>query len=135
MKKFLLVISILLTVFLTSACTVDKPGILFNKYPITEETVMNSGTVFKANTRIYYLVLMPEKVHSRYIYLQIIKKDNKQARLGYKMYYGKTLRLKDEHINYYDDYIVISEARAYVMQVFSKDNPQKVLAIGQFYVQ
>lgn len=79
-------------------------------------------------------MLLPEKIRSRYIYLQIIKKDNKEGRLGYKIYYGKTVRLKDEQINYYDDYIVISEPGAYVMQIYSKDNPQKVLCVGQFFV-
>lgn len=134
MKSFLTLASVFLIMFFTSACTADKPAILFNKYPITEDTVMGYGNLFKPNTRIYYLVLLPEKIRSRYIYLQIIKKDNKEGRLGYKIYYGKTVRLKDEQINYYDDYIVISEPGAYVMQIYSKDNPQKVLCVGQFFV-
>lgn len=135
MKKFWIIFSIIFVMFLTSACTSDKPAILFNKYPITEDTVMGYGNLFKPNTRIYYLVLLPEKIHSRYIYLQIIKKDNKEGRLGYKIYYGKTVRLKNEQINYYDDYIVISEPGAYVMQIYSKDNLSKILAVGQFFVQ
>ncbi len=135
MKKLWILVSIFLVMLTTTGCTGDKPAILFNKYPITEDTVMGYGNLFKPNTRIYYLVLIPEKIHSRYIFLQIIKKDNKEGRLGYKMFYGKTVRLKDEHVNYYDDYIVIGEPGAYVMQVFSKDNPQKVYALGQFFVQ
>lgn len=134
MKKFLVFLTMLFLVFSTSACTSEKPGILFNKYPITEDTVMGYETVFGVGTRIYYLVLMPEKIHSRYAYLQIIKKGS-AGRLGYKVYYGKTIRLKNEQIYYYDDYIVINEPGNYVMQIFSKDNPQKVLTMGEFLVK
>ena len=132
--KFFTAIILAIMLF-TSACKADKPGILFNKYPITENTITNCGYVFKPNTRIYYLVILPEKIHSRYIYLQIIKKDNKEGRLGYKIYYGKTVRLKNEQLYYYDDYIVISEPGAYVMQIYSRDEPQKVLTTGQFFVE
>lgn len=134
MKKFLTIAFIFSIMLFTSACEADKPGILFNKYPITKDTVMGYGNLFKPNTRIYYLVLLPERIHSRYIFLQIIKKDNSEGRLGYKMYYGKTVRLKDEQVYYYDDYIVISEPGAYVMQIYSKDRPQKVLTSAQFFV-
>ena len=74
-------------------------------------------------------------MHSRYIYVQIIKKDNDQGRLGYKLYYGNTVRLKDEQVYYYDDYIVINEPGIYVMKIYSKDNPTKVLTMGQFFVK
>ena len=135
MKKFLILVSIVFVMLLTSACTEEKPGILFNKYPITEDTVMGYESVFAPGTRIYYLILMPEKIHSRYAYLQIIKKDNDYGRLGYKIYYGKNIRLKNEQIYYYDDYIVINESGSYVMQVYSRDNPQKVLTMGEFWVK
>ena len=64
MKKLLLFISIFFVMIMTSACSEEKPGILFNKYPITEDTVMGYENVFAAGTRIYYLILMPEKIHS-----------------------------------------------------------------------
>lgn len=67
--------------------------------------------------------------------MQIIKKDNDYERLGYKVYYGKDIRLKDEQIYYYDDYIVINQSGAYVMQIFSRDNPQKVLTMNEFWVK
>ena len=79
----------------TAACS-DKPGILFNKNPITKENVLDYSSVFKPNVRIYYLILMPKRNHSRYLYVQLIKKDNKEMRLGYKLYWTKTIRLKDE---------------------------------------
>lgn len=113
----------------------DKPAILFNKNPITKENVMDYSSVFKPNVRIYYLILMPKKVHSRYIYIQIIKKDNDMERLGYKLYWANTVRLKDEEVYYYDDYIVIGEPGAYVMKVYSKDRPTEPLTMAQFFVR
>ena len=86
MKRLLTVFVILFVMVFTSACSDEKPGILFNKYPITEDTVMGYQQVFERGTRIYYLVVMPEKIHSRYVYLQIIKKDNDYGRMGYKIY-------------------------------------------------
>lgn len=134
MKKFLIISVIVTVMFLTSACREAKPGILFNKYPITADTIMGNEYVFKPNSRIYYLVVLPQKIHSRYAYLQIIKKD-KGGYLGYKIYYGKTIRLKNEQVNYYDDYIVISEPGIYVMKIYSKDDPQRILTLGEFYVK
>ncbi len=137
MKKFILFLVSLIILSTTTACidTGDKPAILFNKNPITKETVMDYSTVFKPNVRIYYLILMPKKVHSRYIYIQIIKKDNAQERLGYKLYWANTVRLKDEEVFYYDDYIVISQPGAYVMKVYSKDRPTVPLTMAQFFVR
>ena len=137
MKKIILILTALITLITTTACIDmgDKPAILFNKNPITKENVMDYSTVFKPNVRIYYLILMPKKVHSRYIYIQIIKKDNDMERLGYKLYWANTVRLKDEEVYYYDDYIVIGEPGAYVMKVYSKDRPTEPLTMAQFFVR
>lgn len=135
MKKIILFFTALILLSVTTACTGDKPAILFNKNPITKENVMDYSSVFKPNVRIYYLVLMPKKVHSRFIYIQIIKKDNAQERLGYKLYWANTVRLKDEQMYYYDDYIVINQPGAYVMKVYSKDDPQEPMTMAQFFVR
>lgn len=135
MKKLILALTLLILTLTTSACNTDKAAILFNRDPITEENVLNNSTIFERNERIYYLILMPKTVHSRYIYIQVIKKDNDYAQLGYKLYWANTFRLKDEQINYYNDYIVLNESGAYIMKVYSKDNPQKVLTQAQFFVR
>lgn len=134
MKKIILFIVALILVVMTSACS-DKSSIMFNKNPITKENVMDYSSVFKPNVRIYYLILLPKKVHSRYLYIQVIKKDNDEGRLGYKLYWTKTVRLKDEEQNYFSDYVVMNEKGAYVMQVYSKDRPQEPLARAQFFIQ
>lgn len=135
MKKLILALTLLILTLTTSACNTDKAAILFNRDPITEENVLNNSTIFERNERIYYLILMPKTVHSRYLYIQVIKKDNDYAQLGYKLYWANTFRLKDEQVNYYNDYIVLNESGAYIMKVYSKDNPQKVLTQAQFFVR
>ena len=134
MKKLILLFSILLTMVLTSACTSNKPAILFNKYPITEKNIYDYSKSFLVGRRIYYVVLMPKKVESRYLYIQIIKKDNNYGQFGYKLQQTYNIRLKDEEINYYTDYFVLNEKGYYFMKVYSKDNPQKPLAQADFYV-
>lgn len=134
MKKSFLIIIAMLFALVTTGCS-DRPAIMFNKNPITKENVLDYSSVFKPNVRIYYLILMPKKNHSRYLYIQLIKKDNAEMRLGYKLYWTKTVRLKDEEESYFTDYVVVSSPGAYVMQVYSKDRPHEPLARAQFFVQ
>lgn len=135
MKKLVLLFSILLTMFLTCACTSDKASILFNKYPISEKNIYDYSKTFTVGRRIYYIVLMPKKVESRYLYIQIIKKDNDYGQFGYKLHQTFNIRLKDEEVNYYTDYFVLNEKGFYIMKVYSKDNSHKVLAQADFYVK
>lgn len=120
--------------FVTSACS-DKAGILFNNNPITEENVLDNSVKFMTGQRIYYLIFVPKKVRSRYLYIQVVKKDNDYGRLGYDLYWSRNVRLKDEEVNYFIDYVVINQKGFYIMQVYSKDNPTKRLTAAEFYVQ
>lgn len=134
MKKLILTCLSIFLILTTTACVRDRASILFNKYPITEKNIYDNSTVFQANSRIYYLILMPEKVESRYLYIQIIKKDNKYGQFGYNPIQTRNIRLKDEEINYFTDYFVLSEGGYYFMRVYSKDNPHKIFASAEFYV-
>lgn len=134
MKKFFLIFICTLVMFMTSACS-DKAGILFNNNPITEKNVLDNSVKFMTGQRIYYLILVPKKVRSRYLYIQVVKKDNDYGRLGYDLYWSRNVRLKDEEVNYFTDYVVINQKGFYIMQVYSKDNPTKRLAAAEFYVQ
>ncbi len=135
MKKLIYLFSIVLILVTASACTRDKAGILFNKQPITEKNIYDYSTNFPVGSRIYYVILMPKKVESRYIYIQVIKKDNDYGRLGYKLIQTRNIRLKDEEVHYFTDYLVLNESGYYFMKVYSKDKPQKVLAAAEFYVR
>ena len=133
MKKFIYPL-LFLILFLTGCTGADRASILFNKYPISEKNIYDYSTIFTVGKRIYYVVLIPKKVQSRYIYIQVIKKDNDYGRLGYNLIWTRDVRLKDEEINYYTDYLVLNQKGYYIMKVYSKDNPHKVLASAEFYV-
>lgn len=133
MKK-LLSFLLLIMLFATGCARYDKPAILFNRHPISEKNVYDYSVIFPIGARVYYLILMPKKVQSRYIYIQVIKKDNSYGRLGYNLIWTRDVRLKDEEVNYFTDYLVLNEKGFYIMKVYSKDNPQKVLTSAEFRV-
>ena len=132
MKKFVLIFFALM--FLLCGCSTDKAGILFNRHPITAQNIYDHSKSFPVGSRIYYVVLMPKKVESRYLYIQVIKKDNDYGMLGYNLIWTKDVRLKDEEVNYFTDYLVLNQKGHYVMQVYSKDNPRQILTEAQFFV-
>ncbi len=133
MKKFLLLFVALFVILGLTACT-PKASILFNRHPITKNNVMDYSSVFQKGTRIYYLILMPEKQYSRYLNIQIIKKGSAEY-LGYSLYMTRSVRLKDEEEKYFTDYIVINESGNYIMKVYSKDKPTVPLTQAEFYVK
>ncbi len=135
MKKIILCFLMLFVMTVFSACSSDKAAILFNREKITAQNVMNYSSVFSPNQRIYYLILIPKKIKTRTIEIHVIKKDNDYMRLGYNLYWSYSAYLKDDQMYYYDDYVVISEPGAYVMRVYSKDNPTKTLCMSQFFVK
>ncbi len=132
MKKLIILLFICLTIL--TGCTQDKAGILFNRHPISEKNIYDFSKNFPVGSRIYYVILMPKKVESRYLYIQVIKKDNDYGRYGYDLIWTKDVRLKDEEVNYFTDYLVINQKGFYTMKVYSKDNPQKVLTYSDFHV-
>ena len=134
MKKFLLVIFCMAVMVLSTGCE-PKPKILFNNNPITEENVLDYSNIFTVGQRIYYLILLEKKIQSRYIYIQVVKKDNNYGYLGYNLYWADTKRLSDEQVHYYTDYVVINEPGHYIMQVYSKDKPKVRLTGAEFYVE
>lgn len=131
MKRLIL---FFILIILLCGCSRDRAGILFNRQPINEKNIYDFSKVFPIGARIYYVILMPQKVESRYIYIQVIQKDNDYNRLGYNLIWTKDVRLKDEEVNYYTDYLVLNQKGYYIMKVYSKDNPQKVLTSAEFYV-
>lgn len=135
MKKLVICLISLIIMFSTSSCSKDKAAILFNQNKITADNVMDYSFVFQPNQRIYYLIIIPKKIKTRSIDIQVIKKDNQYQRLGYNLYWSYSAYLKDDQMYYYDDYVVISQPGAYVMKVYSKDNPTKTLCMSQFFVK
>lgn len=139
MKKtfLLLAFTLLLTIF-TCACNSEKSVVLFNKHSFTPETITsNSNTnVFKPGDKINYLITLPKPVQSKLLLIQIVKVGgDKQERLGYELVWGKTVKIRDEQVYYYTNYIVLNQTGAYIMKVYSRDNPTKLLTSAYFYVR
>ena len=135
MKKIILIFAIIFSGLYFSACDDVKPVILFNHNKITKDNVMKNDVVFRPGERIYYIVTIPKKVETKTIRIMIFKQDSKYETYGYKVQWGKTIRLNDDAESYYDDYVVIGETGAYVMKVYTQDNPQKVLSSAEFFVR
>lgn len=138
MKNFILIIfSVFIAVF-TCACNKENSVILFNKYRFTPESINSPSNtnVFQAGERIYYLITLPQPVESKMLLIQIFKTDGgSDERLGYDLIWGKRVKIRDEHKHYYTDYIVLNGKGNYVMKIYSRDNPTKILTSGHFYVK
>ena len=128
-------------VMFTCACEMEPAQLLFNKQPFRQDTMISGTNVFKSGERIYYLVTLPHSVESKRLLIQVVKTGGKTLtgdpadRLGYDLVWGKHVKLKDEQIYYYTDYLVFNETGAYIMTVYSRDNPTKILTSSQFYVK
>ncbi len=96
------------------------------------ETQIQSDSVFKLNSRIYFLIYHPQGFKSDYLKYQIIKQDDNAFVGGYTRIRNKTVRIKNK--NYYCDYFVLSEAGKYYLQIFDITDLNTELAIGGFRV-
>lgn len=136
MKKLIIfLITVFMTIF-TCACDKEESKILFNKHPFTSETITSTENVFKPGDRIYYLITLPQPVETKKLLIQVVKVGgDKDERLGYDLVWAKRVRLKDEQIYYFTDYVVFNQKGTYLMKVYSKDNPTKILTTSQFYVK
>ena len=138
MKKFLLFLVTVFFVIFTCGCDNEQSLILFNKYKFTPDTINSPSNtnVFKPNERIYYLITLPKPVESKFLLIQIVKVGgDKDERLGYDLVWGKKVKLRDEQKHYYTDYVVLNGTGAYIMKVYSRDNPTKILTTGNFYAK
>lgn len=136
MKKFIIfLITVFMTMF-TCACDKEESKILFDKHPFTSETITSTENVFKPGDKIYYLITLPQPVETRKLLIQVVKVGgDKDERLGYDLVWAKRVKLKDEQIYYFTDYVVFNQKGTYLMKVYSKDNPTKILTTSQFYVK
>ena len=138
MKRLFAVILMILLVSLPSYAWFikkDKPVIIFRSKPITESNVMTPEVEFRRGERIYYMVTMPKMQYARGLYIQIVKMNNSLAQMGYNLVWTRDVKLKDEETTYFTDYVVLNEAGAYRMQVYSNDRPTKLFARNEFWVK
>ena len=133
MKKLLTLF--ILCILLFCGCKYDRGIILFNTQTITKESVLHNSKVFPLNNKIYYLFIAPKRMKNEYIRVQIFKMTDKAPWGGNEVRRTKDVRLMKDERYYHSDYFVLYEKGRYVMQVFSIDNLQNPLAIGDFYVK
>lgn len=133
MKKF--IILFILCIFLFCGCKYDRGIILFNSQQITKDNALNNAKVFTEGQRIYYLFIAPKKMHNDYIRVQIFKMTDKAPWGGNEVRRTKDFRLMKDERYYHTDYFVLYEKGRYVMQVFSMEDFQHPLSIGDFYVK
>jgi len=135
-NKFLFFALILLLSLMFLGCNKkDDAVILFNQQPITKETILNNSKEFLVGRRIYYIILVKKPLKTEQIRVQILKKDQNTTVAGVKIQYAEDFRLYKDQVYYYNDYVVLHEPGFYIMQIFSKDNMKKPLAISDFYVR
>ncbi|MBQ8459584.1 hypothetical protein IJ541_05730 [bacterium] len=139
MKNFLKFLAVVILTIFTCACDSDKSVVLFNKHPFDAQTINDSVSntnVFKSGERIYYLVTLPKPVETKLLLIQIYKiGGDKDERYGYELVWGKRVKLRDEQKYYFTDYVVLNKEGAYVIKVYSRDNPTQILTTGNFYIK
>lgn len=133
MKKIAILFA--LCVFLLCGCKYDRGIILFNTQPITRENALHDSKVFEAGQRVYYLFIAPKRMNNSYIRVQVSKMTDKAPWGGYEVRRTKDVRLMKDERYYHTDYFTLYESGRYLMQVFSSDDFQHPLSIGDFYVK
>ena len=96
---------------------------------------MSDAKVFTVGQRVYYLFLAPNRMDNEYIRVQVFKMVENAPWGGNELIRRKDFRLMKDERYYHSDYFVFHSAGRYVMQVFSMDDLQHPLSIGDFYVR
>ena len=134
MKRIILFFLIIIISVCLAGCNTEKAEVYYNKHPFSAETIIENTNIFKPNERIYYLITLPKSVQTQRLYVKIMKMGSNE-RLGYDTVWARQVKMRDEQVHYYTDYIVLHETGAFVIQVYSKDEPTKLLTTSQFYIR
>ena len=135
MRKFKLFLIFLFSSVLLSACVYDRGIILFNTQPVTKENALSDAKVFSVGQRVYYLFIAPKRMENKFIRVQVFKLVENAPWGGNEVVRTKDYRLMKDERYYHSDYFTFHESGRYVMQVFSMDDLQHPLSIGDFYVR
>lgn len=135
MKKFKLFLILLISLVFLSACVYDRGIILFNTQPVTKENALSDAKVFTVGQPVYYLFIAPKRMENKFIRVQVFKMIENAPWGGNEVVRTKDYRLMKDERYYHSDYFTFHEAGRYVMQVFSIDDLQHPLSIGDFYVR
>lgn len=133
MKKILVSLIICL-MFLVSGCDRQKPVLVLNSKTITKETVNYPVQNFNVRQKINYAVIVPKGFTDSVIRIQIVKKDEKVANWGFKIYQAQDICVEIGK-KFYIGYIIAPEKGYYVMSVYEIKNLEKELSRMDFWVK
>lgn len=131
----IIVCFVIFSLFLSGCGVWDRGVILFNTQPITKENVMNDARYFTSGQRVYYLFIAPKRMNNKYIRVQVFKMNDKDSWGGAEPVRTKDYRLMKDERYYHTDYFTIYQSGRYGMQVFSTDDLQHPLSVGEFFVK
>lgn len=137
-KKLKLLLGLCFIFVLTSIITAcHKPDtiILFNKYPITKENLLNNASEFVMGKRIYYIFITEKPINTDTIRVRILKRDEKVNFEPVKLVYSNDFRVKKDQIYYYNDYIIMNETGYYCMLVYAANKLERPLIKADFQVK
>ncbi len=95
-------------------------------------SVIKKDSIFRTNSRIYFLVYCPYGFKSDYIKYQIVRQDDKAHVGGYTRIRNITRRVSDKYK--YSDYFVLTQPGKYIIQIFDITNLHQWITYGVFLV-
>ena len=138
MKRILILFFIISLSFLNPAFAKKKQKpilILTSIKPELSKAVVDNiipEQYFKANSKIYFMIYVPDGFKSDYIKYQIVQHNDNAHVGGFTRVRNVTCRIKEK--NYFEDYFVLTGAGKYFIQIFDIENLQHWLAISSFRV-
>lgn len=133
-KRFFNLFLILCSLFVFCACNKNAPIILFNKNPITNETLLNNSTQFIKGKKFYYIFITQKPLKVNSIRVRVMKREEKANMSLSKLVYSNDFRLAKDNIYYYSDYLVMNEPGYYCMMIYAANALNQPLAIADFQV-
>jgi hypothetical protein len=118
---------------LFTGCKRPIVAILFNKEPITKETVLNTTKHFNKGERIYFLFISEKPIVAKQVRVQVMKYGDDGAGPT-DLVYAKDYKIHQDNYFYFTDYMVITIPGHYFMQIFARDWLSDPLVNNDFYV-
>lgn len=133
-KLFFLCLICFFTLTITG-CHKPNTIILFNKYPITKDNLLDNASEFVMGTRIYYIFITEKTLDTDTIRVRILKREEKCNMEPVKVVYSNDYRLNRDQVFYFTDYIIMNETGYYCMLIYASDKLNQPLIKADFRVK
>lgn len=134
LKKFDFLFLIICISIGLSGCMAPDAMILFNKYPITKDNLLDNATEFPAGKRFYYIVITQTPLTSDLIRVRVLKRDAKVYHDFINLVYSNDFKLRKDQVYYYNDYLIINQPGEYFMEVYDRYAMSKPIATADFKI-